>query len=81
MFLRLHTSAFDRVVAVTLLKELLRLVARKASDDDKGEATGGDKVNLVIEGGDKENLVVTLHKEIFFQLINISDLFLSFNFL
>ncbi|MCH81995.1 GATA zinc finger domain-containing protein C1393.08 [Trifolium medium] len=48
VFLRLHTSAFDRVAAVALLKELMRLVAVKGGGDDGGEAKGGDKVNLVV---------------------------------
>jgi hypothetical protein len=76
VFLWLYTSTFDRAAVVALLKELLRVVARRDGDVDKGKAKGGDKVNFVIEGGDKENLVVALHKEIFFQLINISNLFL-----
>jgi hypothetical protein len=71
----LHTSAFDRAAAVALLKELLRLGSRRGGGDDRVEEKGDDKVNLVIERGDKENLVVALHKEIFFQLINILDFF------
>jgi hypothetical protein len=59
-------SAFDRAATMTLLKELLRLVARRGGGYiDRGEAKGDDKVNLVIDGGDKENLIVVLHKEIF----------------
>jgi hypothetical protein len=62
MILRLHTSAFDHATTMTLLKELMRLVAVRIDSDDGGEAKGGNKVNLVIEGGDKVNLVVALHK-------------------
>jgi hypothetical protein len=64
VFLRLHTSAFDRASAMTLMKELLRLVARRDGDDDGGEETSGDKVNIV----------VALHKEMF---VSINKFFLA----
>jgi hypothetical protein len=63
------------VLAVALLKEFLQLGVGRVGGDDGGEAKGGDKVNLMIEDGDKVNLTMTLHKEIFFQLINILDFF------
>jgi hypothetical protein len=66
---------------VTLLKELLRLVARRGGGYiDRGESKGDDKMNLVIDGGDKENLICGFAQRIFFQLINISNLFFSYNF-
>ncbi|WJX56974.1 hypothetical protein P8452_42580 [Trifolium repens] len=48
VFLWLHTSTFDHAAAVTLLKELIWLVAVR----------DGDMVNLVNESGDMVNLVV-----------------------
>lgn len=47
LFLRLHTSACDRAAAVSLLKELLRLVAGRGGGD--GGDVKDDKVNLAIE--------------------------------
>lgn len=47
MFLRLHTSACDRAAAVSLLKELLRLVATGGGDD--GGGVRDEKVNPTIE--------------------------------
>ncbi|MCI72292.1 hypothetical protein A2U01_0093555, partial [Trifolium medium] len=44
VFLRYHTSAFDRAAAVALLKELLQHVAGRGGGDDGGEAKDGDKV-------------------------------------
>jgi hypothetical protein len=41
VFLRLHTSDFDRAISVALLKELLRLVAGRCGSDDGGEANCG----------------------------------------
>jgi hypothetical protein len=37
VILRLHTSAFDHATTMTLLKELMRLVAGRIDSDDRGE--------------------------------------------
>jgi hypothetical protein len=81
VFLRLHTPAFDRAISVALLKELMRLVAGRVGGDEGGEAKGGDKVNLVIEGGDKVILMWLCTKKYLFQLINIKVFFLFSFFL
>jgi hypothetical protein len=53
-----------------LLKKPDKLISDHVNIYDRGEAKGGDKVNLVIEGGDmmKYLTYVVLHKEIFISI-------------
>ncbi|GAU47717.1 hypothetical protein TSUD_325070 [Trifolium subterraneum] len=54
--LQFHLSAFDHATTVTLLKELLRLIAGRCGGDDGGGAKSDEKVDLANEDGDNVNL-------------------------